>query len=65
MLVLSRRANQSILLKKDGQVICRFMLVDIRGDKARVGFEAAPDINIVREEIDGRDSISTNRGEAA
>lgn len=47
MLVLSRRKNESIVI--DGQIVVR--VVDIRGDKVRLGIEAPRDVAVHRQEI--------------
>lgn len=48
MLVLSRKVGESISIA-DGIVIVK--VVDIRGDKVRLGFEADREINIMRTEL--------------
>lgn len=47
MLVLSRQKNESIKIGNTIQVT----VVDIRGDKVRLGIEAPKDIPVHREEI--------------
>lgn len=47
MLVLSRKANQRIMIGKDIVVT----VVDIRGDKVRLGIEAPQDVAVHREEV--------------
>lgn len=47
MLVLSRRANQSIVIGPD--VIVR--VLDIRGDQVRIGVEAPRNVTVHREEV--------------
>ncbi|MCA9210810.1 MAG: carbon storage regulator CsrA [Pirellulaceae bacterium] len=47
MLVLSRKRDQQIMLG-DSVVIT---IVDIRGDKVRIGVEAPPDVPIHRHEV--------------
>lgn len=47
MLVLSRKANQRITIGKDIVVT----VVDIRGDKVRLGIEAPQDVAVHREEV--------------
>ncbi len=47
MLVLSRRSNQSIVI---GNSI-RVTIVDVRGDKVRLGIDAPRDIAVHREEV--------------
>ena len=57
MLVLSRQKNEEIYIhvpdsnEKDGYRRISFMLVDIRGEKARVGIEAENDISVYRKEV--------------
>lgn len=52
MLVLSRRKHERILLKDaNGVVIGYVVIADIRGDKARIGFELPDSIRIAREEL--------------
>jgi carbon storage regulator len=65
MLVLSRKKNESIVIESaDGPI--NLIVVEIRGDKVRLGFEAAPEIVILRSElIDGsldNDIASDNVG---
>lgn len=47
MLVLSRKRNEKIVI--DGQIVVT--VVDIRGDKVRLGIEAPKDISIHRSEV--------------
>lgn len=47
MLVLSRQRDEAVLIGDD--VIVR--VVDIRGDKVRLGFDAPKDVKIHREEV--------------
>ena len=47
MLVLSRRANQSIVIGSD--IIVR--VLDIRGDQVRIGVEAPRSVTVHREEV--------------
>lgn len=51
MLVLSRRKNEQVDIG-DGTVIVT--IVDIRGDKVRLGIQAAPDIPVHRMEVADR-----------
>lgn len=51
MLVLSRRKNESLILGNDAGVVAKVMVVDIRGDKARLGIEAGSDLAVHREEV--------------
>lgn len=47
MLVLSRKKNESIVI--DGNVV--ITVIDIRGDKVRIGIEAPREIPVHRQEI--------------
>ncbi len=47
MLVLSRKKNERIHIGDNIFIT----IVDIRGDKVRLGFEAPPDIPVHREEV--------------
>lgn len=47
MLVLSRKVNEAIIINGNIKV----MIVDIRGDKVRLGIDAPRDVVVDREEI--------------
>ena len=47
MLVLSRQRDQSILIGNDIEIT----VVDIRGDRVRLGINAPPHIPVHREEV--------------
>ncbi|MCA9054268.1 MAG: carbon storage regulator CsrA [Planctomycetaceae bacterium] len=47
MLVLSRKRNESIII--DGNIVVT--VVDIRGDKVRLGIEAPRDVPVHRSEV--------------
>ena len=47
MLVLSRKKNESIVINNDIKIV----VVEIRGDKVRLGIEAPRDIEVHREEV--------------
>jgi len=47
MLVLSREKDQSIMIGDDVKIT----IIDVRGDKVRLGFEAPKTIPIHRQEI--------------
>lgn len=55
MLVLSRKRNESIVI--NGKIT--IMVVDIRGDKVRLGIEAPPEVPVHRREV----YEAINRGE--
>ena len=48
MLVLSRKRDEQIVLG-DGEVIVT--VIDIRGDKVRLGIEAPPEVSVHRWEV--------------
>lgn len=50
MLVLARKKNERVLLRL-GDVVVTVTLVEIRGDKARIGFTAPEAVAIHREEV--------------
>ena len=56
MLVLSRNPGESVeLFGPDGRLLATITYIYLSSTKAiRVGFEAEPDITIVRSEISGR-----------
>lgn len=47
MLVLSRHQGESIIIGDD----IKIQIVDIRGDKIRIGIEAPKDVPVHREEV--------------
>lgn len=47
MLVLSRKVNECVVIEGVGTV----MLVDIRGDKVRLGFDIDPALAVHRSEV--------------
>lgn len=47
MLVLSRQCDESIVIAGD----IRITVVDVRGDKVRIGIEAPGDVPVHREEV--------------
>ena len=47
MLVLSRKKNESIVINKDITIV----VVDIRGDKVRLGVEAPKEVPVHRQEV--------------
>jgi carbon storage regulator len=47
MLVLSRKKNEGIVFDGPGRVV----VVKIRGDKVRLGFEAERSVTVHREEV--------------
>ena len=51
MLVLSRKKNESIVINDDITIV----VVEIRGDKVRLGVEAPKEFSVHRQEV--RDAI--------
>jgi len=47
MLVLSRKKNESIVIRDDIVIT----VVDVRGDKVRLGIEAPKDVPVQRREV--------------
>ena len=47
MLVLSRKVNESIVINDDITIV----VVDIRGDKVRLGVEAPKEVPVHRQEV--------------
>jgi carbon storage regulator len=58
MLVLSRKKNESIVINNDITIV----VVDIRGDKVRLGVEAPKEIPVHRREV--YDAIQNNEKSA-
>ncbi len=59
MLVLSRKKNESIIINDDITIV----VVEIRGDKVRLGVEAPKEIPVHRREV--FDAIQRNEAAAA
>lgn len=49
MLVLSRKRDEQIVIGKAGDVV--ISIVDIRGDKVRLGIEAPKEVPVHRKEV--------------
>lgn len=47
MLVLSRKKNESIIIGEN----IRIVIVEVRGDKVRLGIEAPGDVPVHRQEV--------------
>lgn len=47
MLVLSRKKDESVMINDDINIV----VVEIRGDKVRLGIEAPRDVRVHREEV--------------
>ena len=52
MLVLTRKASQSIILTCEESVV-RLKIIRVGRDKVSVGFEAPPSVKILRSELQG------------
>lgn len=52
MLVLSRRADEKIIIRLPNGESIVVLMVEIRDKKARLGFTAPPDCVIIREELE-------------
>jgi carbon storage regulator len=50
MLVLSRKPGEKLLLKR-GNVTVEVVVVDVRGNRVRLGVEAPKDMRIARAEL--------------
>ena len=57
MLVLSRKLNETILINNT----IRVTVVEVRGDKVRLGIEAPNDVPVHRQEV--ADTIARNGGD--
>jgi len=51
MLVLTRRRDEAIVIRNRFGTEIRLLVVDVRGNKVRLGIEAPPEISIAREEV--------------
>jgi carbon storage regulator len=51
MLVLSRRRDEAIVIRNRFGTEIRLTVVDVRGNKVRLGIEAPPEISIARQEV--------------
>ncbi|QDV23461.1 hypothetical protein Q31a_17590 [Aureliella helgolandensis] len=51
MLVVSRKVNQSVVIGNGDMGIAQLMVVEIRGDKVRLGFQAHPAVPVHRFEV--------------
>jgi carbon storage regulator len=52
MLVLSRHRSQSVVIRTPSGEVIFVQVVDIRGDKIRLGFDAHQDVSVHRYEVD-------------
>jgi carbon storage regulator len=51
MLVLSRKRDERVVIEAGGEIILQCVVVEVRGDKVRLGFEADPTVKIHRQEV--------------
>ncbi|MDD5469897.1 MAG: carbon storage regulator [Candidatus Peribacteraceae bacterium] len=51
MLVLSRKRDEKIVIKLPDGSLIEVTIVDIRGDKVRLGIEAPSDVPVHRREV--------------
>lgn len=51
MLVLSRHKNEGIVVAAGTPHETRIVVVDIRGDKVRIGIVAPPNVTVFRDEV--------------
>lgn len=58
MLVLSRKKNESIVIGND---VINIVIVEIRGDKVRIGIDAPKELPVNRREV--FEAIKRNEGE--
>ena len=61
MLVLSRKRNESIIIGT-GPTQATVVVVEIRGDKVRLGIEASKEVPVHRQEV--WEAIEANRKES-
>ena len=54
MLVLSRKVNEKVIITAPDGTQIVLMMVELRGDKARIGIAAPTTYTIYREEIQSR-----------
>jgi carbon storage regulator len=66
MLVLTRRRDEAIVIRNRFGAEIRLMVVEVRGNKVRLGIDAPPDVNIARQEVCSREStVETTARELA
>ena len=51
MLVLSRKEQEKIIVRKDGKTVLEITIVEIQRGRTRLGIHANPDYGIYREEV--------------
>lgn len=60
MLVLTRQKNQKVLVRV-GDVVLKLVVVDVKGDKIKLGFDGPDDFQIKREELVAQETRSAGR----
>jgi carbon storage regulator len=56
MLILTRRRDEAIVIRNRFGTEIRLLVVDVKGNKVRLGIDAPADVNIAREEVRSRES---------
>jgi carbon storage regulator CsrA len=51
MLALSRKTDEAIILKIDGQIIAKVRVLSFKKGSVKLGFEANENVEIIREEL--------------
>ena len=51
MLVLTRKDSEKVVVGEPGSFQLTVTVIEIQGNKVRLGFEAPPDVPIHREEV--------------
>ncbi len=51
MLIVSRKKNQVVIITMPDGTRCRVQVVEIRGEKARLGFDFPKHVSVNREEV--------------
>ncbi len=59
MLVLSRKKNESIVINDDITIV----IVEIRGDKVRLGIEAPKEMVVLRDELEPFEKVQVKASE--
>jgi carbon storage regulator CsrA len=54
MLVLSRKKDETILLKRPGEKAIEITVVRIDNNRVRLGIQADKEVVVLREELEGR-----------
>lgn len=57
MLVLTRLKNQKVLVRV-GDAVLELVIVDVKGDKVKLGFQGPDDFQIKREELVAQENRS-------